>query len=480
MDARPTDPALWSARDQAATIASGDLASRELLDHLLRRIERLDGAVNSVVTLDVERASVAAAAADDAVAARRPLGPLHGLPITVKDAIETAGIRSTGGAIELADHVPAADAPVVASLRGTGAVVFGKTNLPRWSGDLQTFNGLFGTTNNPWDRTLTPGGSSGGAAAAVAMGFTSFETGTDIGGSIRLPSAFCGVFGHKPSWGLVPTHGYLDSIGGGRTEADVNVFGPIARSADDLDLLLSVMAGPAPDRAPAWRLDLPPAGEIDPRRLRVAAWLDDPWCPTGRAELVALEAAAAAFESAGATVDRDARPALGLAEASPPNGALVSVAISPSLSDVEFADALPHLGDRGMAMRHRDWLAADRVRADHRQRWASFFERWDVLLCPVAPSTAFPHTQDGIIPTRRVTIDGVDRPYTDMIAWTVLIGGVYLPSTVVPVGATPTGVPVGVQVVGPYLHDRRTIAVAGMLGELTRGYVPPPAALARA
>ncbi len=477
MNTRSADPALWSAREQAEAIASGELASRELLERLLERIDRLDGEVNAVVTLDVDRARAMAATADTAVVARRPLPPLHGLPITVKDAIETAGLRSTGGAIELADHVPDADAPVVASLRAAGAVVFGKTNLPRWSGDLQTFNEMFGTTTNPWDASLTPGGSSGGAAAAVAMGFTSFETGTDIGGSIRLPSAFCGVFGHKPSWGIVPTHGYLDSVDGGRTEADVNVFGPLARSAADLDLLLSVMAGPAPDRAPAWRLDLPPADGIDPRRLRVAAWLDDPWCPTGRDELAALEAAAAAFESAGATIDRDARPALTLAEAAPPNGALVSVAISPSLSDHEFVAALPHLGDRGLAMRHRDWLSADRLRAEHRQRWATFFEHWDVLLCPVAPAVAFPHTQDGIISTRRLTIDGVDRPYTDMIAWTVLIGGVYLPSTVVPVGATPAGIPVGIQVVGPYLHDRRTIAVAGLLGELTRGYVPPPAAL---
>ena len=187
------------------------------------------------------------------------LPPLHGLPITIKDAIETAGIRSTGGARELETHVPARDAPAVARLKAAGAIVFGKTNVPRWSGDIQTFNDVFGVTNNPWDHTRTPGGSSGGAAAAVAAGLTSFELGTDIGGSVRIPSSYCGVFGHKPSFGIVSQRGYLDRVGGGRTDPDINVFGPLARSAEDLDLLLDVLAGPNADDAVAWRLQLPAA-----------------------------------------------------------------------------------------------------------------------------------------------------------------------------------------------------------------------------
>ena len=156
--------------------------------------------------------------------------------------------------------MPAHDAPAVARLRAAGAIVFGKTNLPRWSGDVQSFNELFGTTNNPWDVTRIPGGSSGGPAAAVAAGFTAFELGTDIGGSVRIPSHCCGTFGLKPSFGVVPQRGYLDSVGGGTTDADINVFGPMARSADDLDLLLSVLAGPVPDDEPAWRIELPAAG----------------------------------------------------------------------------------------------------------------------------------------------------------------------------------------------------------------------------
>ena len=248
-----------SAVQLAAGLRAREFSSRELLELYLDRIDRLDGDVHAVVTLDADRARAAADAADDAIARGATPGALHGLPVTIKDAIETAGIRSTGGARELIDHVPTTDAPAVARLKAAGAIVFGKTNLPRWSGDFQTFNDIFGVTNNPWALDRTVGGSSGGAAAAVASGFTSFELGTDIGGSVRIPAHCCGVYSLKPSFGVIPQRGYLDHVGGGTTDADINVFGPITRSAVDLDLLLEVLAGPEPERAPAWRLDLPAA-----------------------------------------------------------------------------------------------------------------------------------------------------------------------------------------------------------------------------
>ena len=258
-----TDPALWTTTEQIAAIATGQLGSVELLDAQLARIERLDPQVNAVCTLAVEAARERAIAADQATANGQSWGPLHGVPVTIKDAIATAGIRSTGGSPQLLDHVPTDDAHVVATIKNAGAIVFGKTNVPLWSGDFQTFNEMFGTTNNPWDLTRVPGGSSGGAAAAVACGMTSFEIGTDIGGSVRVPAAFCGVFGHKPSFGVIPTLGYLDEPNGGVTESDVNVFGPIARSADDLELLFGLLAGPTPDRAVGWRLELPRADVAD-------------------------------------------------------------------------------------------------------------------------------------------------------------------------------------------------------------------------
>src|SRR6266540_79829 len=271
--------ATWTAGRLAAAIAAKEVGSRELLDLYLDRIDRLNPPLNAVVTLDVDRAREAAAVADEAAARGDSHGPLHGLPITVKDAIEVGGIRSTGGAVELSGHVPAQDGVAVARLKAAGAIVFGKTNVPRWSGDLQTYNEIFGTTNNPWDTSRGPGGSSGGAATAVACGFTGFELGTDIGGSIRIPSHCCGVFGLKPSFGVIPQRGYLDHVGGGSTDADINVFGPIARSADDLELLLGVLAGPEPERAEAWRLDLPASDARTLGEFRIGTWLDDAASP---------------------------------------------------------------------------------------------------------------------------------------------------------------------------------------------------------
>jgi len=450
----------------ADAIARKELSSRELLDGYLERVERLNPALNAVVTLDVERARAAAAAADDETARGVRRGPLHGLPITVKDAIEVGGIRSTGGAVELSDHVPAADAPAVGRLRAAGAIVFGKTNVPRWSGDLQTFNELFGTTNNPWDTTRVPGGSSGGPAAAVAAGLTSFELGTDIGGSVRIPSHCCGVFGLKPSFGLVPQRGYLDHVGGGTTDADINVFGPIARSARDLGLLLSVLAGPEPEREVAWRVELPAPRQASVAGLRVGVWFDEPSCPIDREVLVLLQRAADLLAGAGAKVE-EAHPPVDFTEQYSLFVQLVTAAMSPSLDDA-VADE--------MSGSHRSWLRADEQRARLRTVWATWFETYDALLCPVIPTPAFPHDQEGELFTRTITVNGEAVPYLNNVMWTGLIGVLGLPSAVPPIGRTPAGLPVGVQVVTPYLHDRNAIALAGQLADLAGGYEPPPVA----
>src|SRR4051812_21655696 len=293
---------------QAEAIRAHDVSSRELLELYLDRVERLNPAINAVVTLDTDRARIAADAADAALARGDAVGPLHGLPVTIKDAIETEGIRSTGGAVELTDHVPARDAPAVGRLKDAGAVVFGKTNLPRWSAALQTYNELFGVPSDPWDLERTVGGSSGGAAAAVAAGFTSFELGTDIGGSGRIPAHCCGTFSLKPSFGVIPQRGYLSHVGGGTTDVDINVFGPITRSADDLDLLLGVLAGPEPERADAWRIDLPAYDAGSLGDLRIGTWLDDPASPIGSEYLGMLRAAADRLADAGGRVDDDRPP----------------------------------------------------------------------------------------------------------------------------------------------------------------------------
>ncbi len=456
----------WGAGDLAEAIRSRKVSSRELLDLFLQRIDAINPSVNAVVTLDAERAMDRAGAADEMTARGESRGPLHGLPMTVKDAIEVGGVRSTGGSRALSGHVPEVDAPVVARLRQAGAVVFGKTNVPEWSSDIQTFNDLFGTTNNPWDLMRTPGGSSGGAAAAVSAGLTSFEVGTDIGGSVRIPSSFCGVYGHKPSFGIVSQRGYLDRVGGGVINADINVFGPIARRAEDLDLLLSVLAGPDDEDNVGWKLELPPPRHADVTDYRIGVWLDDPACEVGSDVLDRLSAAAGALADAGAHVS-ETHPPLRLNEVRQLFDRLIVAAISVS--------APPEVGE-AIGGSHLSWLHNHQERTLMRRVWATWFQQYDALLCPVTPMPAFPHDHHGSIQDRSLVINGLERNQVDALAWTGLVGVAYLPSTVVPVGRTGEGLPVGVQVVGPYLEDRTSLFLGARLGELTGGYQPPPLA----
>jgi amidase len=454
-----------SATEQAAAIRDGRITSRELLDLFASRIERLDGAFNAVVTLDLDAARAEADRADDEAARSDWRGPLHGLPITIKDAIEVAGVRSTGGAVELTDHVPETDAPSVARLKDAGAIVFGKTNVPRWSGDVQTFNEIFGTTNNPWNVEHIPGGSSGGPATAVAAGFTAFEVGTDIGGSIRIPSHCCGVFGLKPTYGVVSQRGYLDHVGGGKTDADINVFGPIARSASDLDLLLGVLAGPDTDRALGWRLELPAPREVTLSELRVATWFEAPGLPIDRDYLAILRRTADALADAGVKVE-EAHPPVDFAAQVHLFDLMIASAVSPSL-DESIAEAA--------SGSHLAWLRNDDARAELRSTWTTWFEDFDALLCPVLPLPAFRHDQQGDILSRTLTVNGEEHPYLLVTSWTGLIGLLGLPSAVPPIGRTPAGIPVGVQVVTPYLRDREAVLLAGVVAEVSGGgYQPPP------
>src|SRR5690349_23676034 len=258
-----------SATELAAAIRDREITSSELLECYLSRIEALNPGLGAVVTLDAERARQEAAEADRRLAGGAEAGPLHGLPVTVKDCLETAGMRTTCGAPQLAGYVPEQDAEAVARLRDAGAIVMGKTNVPIWASDCQSYNELFGTTNNPWDAARTPGGSSGGAAAAVAAGLSALELGSDLGGSLRIPAAWCGVYTLKPSYGIIPGGGHIPPPPGMLAEVDIGVLGPLARSAADLDLCLAVLAGPSPAEAAAWRLDLPaaPARKVDEWRV---------------------------------------------------------------------------------------------------------------------------------------------------------------------------------------------------------------------
>ncbi len=473
------DITLSSAQEQLNALEQRTISARELLDVHIARREAIDDSLNAVITTDLDRARSVATGIDDDRANGRQLGPLAGLSMTVKDALAVHGMRSTGGAIELAEHVPDRDADAVAAVRSAGAVIWGKTNLPRWSGDVQAVNEMFGRTANPWDLSRTPGGSSGGASAAVAAGITPVELGTDIGGSVRLPAHFAGVCGHKPSFGLVPQRGYIDHLTYGSLDADVNVVGPLARTVGDLELMVDIIRDSSTPLAPA-------RGEA--RSLRVAAWLDDAACPVSDAVAEVLHTAVAAIEADGVRVDQTARPEHTFDDVFTIGMPLVSAATSPGRTDEEFARLVERSNDpdptlamraRSSTMLHRDWLLLSEQRELRRRSWDDFFTNFDIVLAPVAFVPAFEHIADGNLYTRTLHVDGVDRPYAHLIAWTTQFGYVYLPSTVVPAGWTSDGLPVGIQIVGPYLGDATTIEFAKFVEAITGGYRVPPLARLR-
>lgn len=481
-----TDLAYLSASQLAARIRAREVSSREAVDAALTRIAVHDARVHAVVALDPEHAHARAAEADAALAHGEIAGPLHGVPMLIKDVWEVAGMRSTAGAPEYAQHVPRHDATAVARLRHAGAIIIGKTNVPAYASDLQSYNSLFPTTNNPFDETRTPGGSSGGAAVALATGMTPLELGSDIGGSIRHPANWTGVFGHKSTYGIIPSRGHIPPPPGWRGTPDLGVFGPLARCADDLALGLSILAGPQDDDAVAWRLELPAPRHRALRDYRVAAWLDDSAAPVDSDVSARLHATVDALRHAGVSVDEKARPVDDLASLVDTYLRLLAPEVMGMLPQPVF-DGLAALaaanpddpGDLARMARYttetvRDRMLADGVRHQIRARVATFFRDFDVLLMPVNPVPAIAHDHSEPMPMRRIRVNGAERPYFDLFSWIALATMAYLPATVAPAGRTPGGLPVGVQIVGPYLGDRTTIDFAAKLEALLGGFHRPP------
>src|SRR5215831_6791091 len=478
------DLAHVSALDLAAAIRRRQVSSREALEYFLARIAALDKTINSVVTIDAERARDEADEADRLLARGEARGSLHGVPMTIKDSLQTRGMRTTSGAPELANFVPQEDAWPVARVREAGAVIFGKTNLPSYAGDLQSYNDVFGTTSNPYDLTRTPGGSSGGSAAALACGFTPLEIGSDIGGSIRLPSHMSGVVGHKPSYGVVPAHGQIPGPPGTLTLADLAVAGPMARTIDDLRVGLDIMAGPNRWEHPAWKLKLPAPRRGSLREYRVAAWLDDPACPVEPDSRELLEKAAQALAEAGATVDRNARPAFTLEKVADTFAALLQAALAGGVSFEKIEESAATEGDspaartrRLLAIRHRQWLSINERRLQMRRRWEEFFADWDAILLPVMPCPAIAHDHSEPQAARTAPVGGAQIPYWSLTTWMAPAGVCYLPATVIPVGVLQNGLPVGIQIAGPYLHDRTTLDLAKHLFARLGNRCPKPRGL---
>jgi amidase len=480
-----------SAFECLALLRNREISSLELVDACIARIEALNPALNAVVAKDYERARETARAADAARANGEELGVLHGLPITVKDSLETADLVTTSGAPALRNHVPKEDAVAVRRAVDAGAIVLGKTNLPMYAGDWQTFNAVYGRTNNPWDVTRTAGGSSGGAAASIAAGFVPLEIGSDIGGSIRTPANYCGVYGHKPSHGIVPGRGHIPGPPGTKSEPDLAVIGPLARTASDLRLALDVIAGPDVLVRDGWTLALPPPRAEQLEDFRVGYWLDDPLCPIDSSVRAELEATIEALRPHVKLVDIGAplqlerivplyvRLLMGVIGGDMPKSLKVLTRmLLPYYALAERmgieTDLITKNAARGMHQSHADWNRANEGRTRVRWQCHELFGDIDVLLTPVGPVTAFPHQTGGNHLSRRITVNGQKRPYMDHVSWAALATAAYLPATSAPVGVTEDGLPVNIQIIGPYLGDRTTIRFAELLAEVRGGFRPPP------
>ena len=473
-----------SAVEFATDIRSRRVGCLELLEFFWARVQRHNSKLNAIVVDDIERARSRARAADAALARGEVWGPLHGLPMTIKESFDVAGLPTTWGVPALAGCVASANAVVVHRLIDAGAVIFGKTNVPLLLADWQTFNDIYGTTNNPWDLALSPGGSSGGSAAALAAGLTPLEIGSDIGASIRNPAHYCGVYGHKPTHGVVPLRGQL--LSGNVAPVDLFVAGPMARSAADLRLGLDVIAGPDVLEAQGWQLALPRPAPRPLSGYRVGVVIEDQNSEVDVAVKDRLQAVADFLAHAGAQVSDEARPDIDTREAHKIFITLLRAATSRTQTHEAFArnlaaaSAAPDdesyfaLMVRANTMRHKDWLDVDELRHRLRLKWAAFFRDYDFLLCPAAASAACPHDQAGERYHRTIMVNGKAVPTTDQMYWAGISGLVKLPATVAPAGLTPAGLPIGVQIVGAEYHDHACITLAGLLESGFQGFIPPP------
>jgi amidase len=479
------DVAFWPAKRLARQLRRRKIGCLELLDHYLRRVERHNSRVNAIIATNVDHARKRARAADRALGKGETWGPLHGVPMTVKESYDVAGFPTTWGVPQLQSNIATRNAVAVDRMLGAGVVLFGKTNAPLMLADWQSYNDIYGTTNNPWDLRLSPGGSSGGSAAALAAGLTGLDAGSDIGASIRNPAHFCGVFGHKPTYGICPPRGH--ALPGRLSDPDISVIGPLARSADDLDMALAVMAGPDDVEAAGIRLALPRPNKKGLREFKIAVMFDDRNAEVDRSVQERIQALVDFLAAKKVKVSDRARPEIDTTRLNSIYIALLNAARAGRQSDQEFRRAQTVVStlspedesyfarmNRANVMQHKDWLGLNEERHRLRLKWVEFFKEYDLLLCPVASSAAVPHDHQGERHERTIKVNGKWVPATDQLFWAGYSGLAYLPSTVAPIGFTPEGLPVGVQIVGPQYYDRTCIGFARLLEKEYQPFVPPP------
>ena len=473
-----------SAADIARLVRGRKIGAAEALEHFLARVDRFNPRLNAIVWQDREKARARAKAADEALARGETWGPLHGVPMTVKESFNVAGSPTTWGDPALKDNVTETSALAVERLEKAGVVVFGKTNVPLMLADWQSFNAVYGTARNPWNPDLVPGGSSGGSAAALAAGLTGLEAGSDIGASIRNPAHYCGVFGLKPTWGLLSPKGH--SLPGVVAYGDISAIGPLTRGAEDLDLALDAMAGPDDIDGVAWRVELPkcPAGSL--KDLRVAVKLTDAASKVDGEYADKLQSLVDELARRGAKV-KEAEPALDTRRLMEVYVWLLRAATSARTPEADIArwkEVVAKAGPgkepyveqmvKGCTLSHREWLVLNNERLKMRRAFNAFFADYDVLLCPAAASAAWPHDQKGERWQRKILVDGKPVPTTDQLFWAGYSGVVYLPSTVGPAGVTRSGLPVGYQAIAAGGRDKWATAFSRLVEREIGGFAPPP------
>jgi len=476
-----------SAGELVAALANKHISSVQLLDETISRIEIEDKKINAVTTRDFVRARAAAIAADAAIA-RGERKTLLGLPMTVKESFNIAGLTTSWGSHQFKDWRPDSDSLVISRLKSAGAIIIGKTNVPCMLADYQTYNDIHGITNNPWNLDFTPGGSSGGSAAALAAGFVALELGSDLAGSLRVPAHYCGVYAHKPSSDLIPLRGAGSPTTLPTTaRVDLAVAGPMARTAKDLVIALGVLAGPdeLSDGA-GYTLSLPKAKHNKLQDYRVLILDYHPLYPTEIAISKAIANLAERLMNCGVNVSLKHSLIPNLAEIARNYSSLLSARMVANMSSDSYLkmeaevkqlskddDSLAACYLRGGIMNHRDWLLATKMRDQLRMQWKKLYNEFDVVICPVMPTVAFPHNHSPDQETRRFFIDGVQVPYSHQYIWACIATLFGLPATAAPIDLTENDLPIGIQIIGDYLQDYTTIKFAELL-ESEWGRFPSP------
>ena len=478
------DLAQYSAKALTTKIAKKDISAVELLQLHFDQVDRFNPQINAVIWEDRDAAMIEAKACDEEIAKGKTRGPWHGVPVTVKESFDLAGSPTTWGYLPWKDNIINRDSDAVTRYRADGAIVYGKTNVPLKLVEWQSFNEIYGTTSNPWDQRRTPGGSSGGSAAALATGMSALEVGSDIGSSIRNPAHYCGVFGLKPTWNVVSMQGHLPT--GWYGDIDIGAGGPLARNAGDLKAAFDTLVGPNRFDASCWQPGLPSDKRDRLSDFKVAVILGDPASPVDLAYLAKIEDFAKKLEKAGATVIWDRLPEIDSEDHFTTYLRLLGAALSFGMSDDDvqsmqdsIIDAAPEIkrtaGNRyaGLGLSHREWLDLDNKRRTARLAFDDFFDDVDIILAPVCASAAFPKDEEGARYTRYIDVNGKPQLEVLQLFWSGYSGVVGLPSIVGPMDNL-GGLPVGYQAIAGHGKDYTALAFSECVEREIISFIPPP------